>query len=65
MQDSKENMLAAQCDVIEQLDVAHKSNLTHSQITSVTGRKRGSNPTTCIEDKECNIIMEKENILFR
>ena len=25
---AKENMLAAQCDVIEQLDAAHKSNLT-------------------------------------
>ena len=25
--------------------------------------KRGRNPTTCIEDKEGNIIMEKEKIL--
>ena len=28
-------------------------------------RKRGSNPTTCIGDKEGNIIMEKEKILSR
>ena len=55
-------MLAAQCDVIEQLDAAHKSNLMHSQIRSATGRKCGSNPTTYIEDKEGNIIMEKEKI---
>ena len=60
-----ENMLAAECDVIEQFDAAYKSNLMHSQIRLVTGRKRGSNPTTCTEDKECNIIMEKEKILSR
>ena len=59
---AKENMLSAQCDVIEQLDAAHNTNLMHSQIRLVTGRKRGSNFTTCIEDKEGNIIMEKENI---
>ena len=56
-------MLAAQCDVIEQLDAAHKTNLMHSHIRLVTGRKRGSNSTTCIMDKEGNIIMEKEKIL--
>ena len=39
-------MLAAECDVIEQLDAAHKTNLMHSQIRLVTGRKHGSNPTT-------------------
>ena len=62
---AKENMLAAQCDVIEQLDAAHKSNLMHSQIRLVTGMKHGSNPTTCIDDKEGNIIIEKEKILSR
>ena len=55
-------MLAAQCDVIEQLDAAHKTNIMHSQIRSVSGRKRGSNPT-CIVDKEGNIIMENDKIL--
>ena len=60
-----EIMLAAKCNVIEQFDVAHKTNLMHSQIRLVTGRKRGSNPTTCIEDKEGNIIMDKEKILTR
>ena len=44
----------------EQLDAAHKTNLR-----LVTGRKRGRTPTTCIEDKEGNIIMEKETILSR
>ena len=58
-------MLASQCDVIEQLDAAHKTNLMHSQIRLVTGGKCRSNPTTCIEDKELNIIMEKEKILSR
>ena len=51
--------------MIEQLDAAHKSNLMHSQIRLVTCRKRGSNPTTCIEDKEGNTITEKQNILSR
>ena len=56
---------AAQCDVKEQLDAAHKTNLMYSQIRLVTGRERGRNSTTCIEDKEGNIVMEKENILSR
>ena len=48
---AKETMLTEQCQVIVQLDAAHKSNLMHSQIKLVTGRKRGNNTTTCIEDK--------------
>ena len=36
-----------------------------SQIILVRGRKRGRTSTTCIEDKEGNIIMEKEKILSR
>ena len=62
---TKESMLAAQCDVIEQLNSAHQTNLMHSHIRLVTGKKRGSNPTTCIEDKEGNIVMQKEKILYR
>ena len=58
-------MLEAQCDVIEQLDAAHKTKLMYSQIRLVTIRKREWNHTTCIEDKEGNIIMEKEKILYR
>ena len=61
----KETMLTEQCQVIEQLDVAHKSNLMHSQIKLVTGRKRGNNTTTCIEDKNGDIIIEKDEILSR
>ena len=53
-------MLTEQCKVIEQLDAAHKSNLVHSQ---VTGRKRGNNTTSCIEDQNWDIIMEKDEIL--
>ena len=62
---SKESMLTEQCQVIEQLDAAHKSNLMHSQIKLVTGRKRGNNTTTCIEDKNGYIIMEKDEIISR
>ena len=62
---AKETMLTEQCQVIEQLDAAHKSNLMHSQIKLVTGRKRGNNTTTCIEDKNGDIIMEKDEILSR
>ena len=45
------------------LDAAHKSNLKHSQIKLVTGRKRGNNTTTCIDDKNGDIIMENDEIL--
>ena len=62
---AKETMLTEQCQVIEQLDTAHKSNLMHSRIKLVTGRKRGNNITTCIEDKNGDIIMEKNKILSR
>ena len=60
-----ETMLTEQCQVIEQLDAAHKRNLVHSHIKLVTGRKRGNNTTTCIEDKNGDIIMEKDEILSR
>ena len=62
---AKETMLTEQCQVIEQIDTAHKSNLMHSQIKLVTGRKRGNNTTTCIEDKNRDIIMENDEILSR
>ena len=62
---AKEIMLTEQCQVNEQLDAAHKSNLMHSHIKLVTGRKRGNNTTTCIEDKNGDIIMEKDEILSR
>ena len=61
---AKENMLATQCDLIEQLDVAHTTNLMPSLIRLVTGKKHRSNSTSCIEDNERNKIMEKENLLF-
>ena len=52
-------MLTEQCEVIKQLDAAHNSNLMHSQVKLVTSRKRGNNTTTCIEDKNRDIIMER------
>ena len=58
-------MLTEQCTVIEQLDAAHKCNLMHSQFKLVTGRKRGYNTATCIEDKKGDIIMEKVEVISR
>ena len=58
-------MLTKQCQVIEQLDAAHNSNLMHSRIKLVTGWKCGNNTTTCIEDKNGDIIMEKDEIRSR
>ena len=58
-------MLTEPCQVIEQLDAAHKSSLMHSRIKLVTGRERGNKTTTCIEDKNGDIIMEKDEILSR
>ena len=37
----------------------------HSQIKLVPGRKHGNNTTTCIEDKNGDIIMEKVEFLSR
>ena len=54
---AKETMLTEQCQVIEQLDDVHKSNLMHSQIKLLTGRKRGNNTTICIVDKNGDIII--------
>ena len=37
----------------------------HAQIRQATGRKQSACVTTCIEDKDGNIIMEQDNILAR
>ena len=62
---AKERMLTEQCDLIEQLESAHKFHQTHAQIRKVTGRGNNAGVTTCIEDRDGNIIMEQENILER
>ena len=62
---AKERMLTEQCDLIEQLESAHKFHQTHAQIRTVTGRGNNAGVTTCIEDRDGNIIMEQENILER
>ena len=58
-------MLTEQCDLIEQLESIHKFHQTHAQIRKVTGRGNNARVTTCIEDRDGNIIMEQENILER
>ena len=58
-----EAWLNEQCQLIEQLDAAHKTNLMHCQIKEVTGKKRGNGTTTCVEAKDGTIIMEKDKIL--
>ena len=58
-------MHTAQCEKIEQLDAAHKSNLVHVQIRQATCRKQSTCVTTCIEDKDGNILMEQDKILAR
>ena len=62
---AKELMLTAQCEKIEQLDAAHKSNQVYAQIKQATDRKQSACMTTCIEDKDGNIFMEQDNILGR
>ena len=58
-------MLTEQCDLIEQLGSAHKFRQMHAQIRKVTGRVNNAGVTTCIEDRDVNIIMEQEKILER
>ena len=62
---AKERMLTEQCDLMEQLESAHKFHQMHAQIRKVTGRGNNAGVTTCIEDRDGNIIMEQENILER
>ena len=57
--------LTAQCEKIEQLDAAPKLNELHAQIRQATDRKQSAKVTTCIEDKDGNIIMEQDKILTR
>ena len=63
--EAKEAWLNEQCQLIEQLNAAHKTNLMHCQIKEVTGKKRGNGTTTCVEAKYGTIIMEKDKILDR
>ena len=63
--EAKEAWLNEQCQLIEQLDAAHKTNLMHCQIKEVTGKKHGNGTTTCVEAKYGTIIMEKDKILDR
>ena len=55
---AKERMLTEKYDLIEQLESAHKFHQTHAQIRKVTGRGNNVGVTTCIEDRDGNIIME-------
>ena len=64
-QTAKELMLTAQCEKIEQLYAAHKSNQVHAHIRQATGRNQSAYVTTCIEDKDGNIIIEQDKILAR
>ena len=58
-------MLTAQCEKIEQLDAAHKSNQVHDQIRQATSRMQSACVPTCIEDKDGNIIIDQDKILAR
>ena len=62
---SKRSVANKQCQCIEQLDAAHKTNLMHCQIKEVTGKKHGNGTTTCVEAKDGTIIMERDKILDR
>ena len=62
---AKERMRTEQCDLIEQLESAHKFHQTYAQIRKVTGRGNNTGVTTCTEDIDGNIIMEHEKILER
>ena len=56
-------MLTKQCEWLEQLEAAHKSHQMHAQIREVTDKEQNGGVTTCIEDGDGNIIMEKDKIL--
>ena len=56
-------MLIGQCNVIELLDVEHKTNLMKSHINLVTGTKHANITTTCIKANYSSVTMETDKIL--
>ena len=58
-------MPTEQCDLNEQLESAHKFHQTHAQFRKATGRENNAGVTTCIQNRDGNIIMEQANILER
>ena len=56
-------MLADQYQMVGQLDAANKSEKMHTQIRHLTGMMQNARMSTCIEDRDGNIVMEQENIL--
>ena len=52
-------MISEQCNLIEQLDAAHKTNLKHAEILKFTRKKIRVSRTTCIEAKYGSIIMKQ------
>ena len=56
-------MLTEQCDLIEQLESAHKFHQTHAQNRKVTEIENNAVVTTCIENRDKDIIMEQKKIL--
>ena len=55
-------MLSQQCDLIEQLDATNQINLMHAQIRKTIRAHKGNATTTCLEDKDGNIIMDQDKI---
>ena len=58
----KKKMLSQQWDLIEQLDATNQSNLMHAHIKNTIGARKGNATTICIEDKDGNIIMDRDKI---
>ena len=58
-------MLSQQCDLIKQLDAMNQSNLMHVHIRKTIWAHKRNATTTCIEDKDGNIIMDQDKIRTR
>ena len=54
---AKEIMLTEQCNLMDQLESAHKFHQTHVQLLKLTGRGNNAGVITCFEDRDGNIIM--------
>ena len=60
----KEKYYVKQCEELERLEKKNPQ-LMHNKIRQVTGRRKCAYRSSCIEDKEGNIIMENQEILHR
>ena len=63
--DAKSEWWDQNCKEIEELDAQNRSKELHRKIKSITGKKKRSNASKCIENKNGEMLFEDEEIVNR